>query len=104
MPSPQPAGALQVADLRALALVGAAAAGKTCLSEALLLASGAITSAGSLERGSTVSDFDPLERRLQHSLHAALMHCHWQGSRIHFKRKAAPSAFAQHCQRIKAKV
>ena len=96
MPSPQPAGALQVADIRALALVGAAATGKTCLSEALLLASGAITSAGSLERGSTVSDFDPLERRLQHSLHAALMHCHWQGSRIHFIDTPGAADFVGH--------
>ena len=96
MPSPQPAGALQVADLRTLALVGAAAAGKTCLSEALLLASGAITSAGSLERGSTVSDFHPLERRLQHSLHAALMHCHWQGSRLHLIDTPGAADFVGH--------
>jgi elongation factor G len=96
MPSPQPAGALQVADIRALALVGAAAAGKTCLSEALLLASGAITSAGSLERGSTVSDFDPLERRLQHSLHAALLHTHWQGSRIHLIDTPGAADFVGH--------
>lgn len=96
MPSPQPAGALQVADIRALALVGAAAAGKTCLSEALLLASGALTSAGSLERGSTVSDFDPLERRLQHSLHAALLHTHWQGSRIHLIDTPGAADFVGH--------
>ncbi len=84
MPSPQPAGTTTVADIRTLAIVGPAAAGKTSLCEALLLASGAITSAGSLERGSTVSDHDPLERRLQHSLNSAVMHTHWQGSRIHF--------------------
>ena len=87
MPSPQtPTAAqapLQVADIRTLALVGPAAGGKTSLAEALLAASGAITTAGSLERGSTVSDFDPLERRMQHSLNSAVMHTHWQGSRIH---------------------
>ncbi len=84
MPSPQPAGTVTVADIRTLAIVGPAAAGKTSLCEALLLASGAISSAGSLERGSTVSDHDPLERKLQHSLNSAVMHSHWQGSRIHF--------------------
>ena len=84
MPSPQPAGTVTVADIRTLAFVGPAAAGKTSLCEALLQASGAITSAGSLERGSMVSDFDPLERKLQHSLNSAVMHTHWQGSRIHF--------------------
>ncbi|MDO8377145.1 MAG: elongation factor G, partial [Aquabacterium sp.] len=87
MPSPQtPAAAqapLQVTDIRTLALVGPAAGGKTSLVEALLAASGAITTAGSLERGTTVSDFDPLERRMQHSLNSAVMHTHWQGSRIH---------------------
>ena len=82
--TPPPTGATTVADIRTLALVGAAGAGKTCLAEALLLASGAITSAGSLERGSTVSDFDPMERRIGHSLNAAVLHTHWQGSRIHF--------------------
>ena len=84
MPSPQPAGTVTVADIRTLAIVGPAAAGKTSLCEALLLTSGAISSAGSLERGSTVSDHDPLERKLQHSLNSAVMHSHWQGSRIHF--------------------
>ena len=96
MPSPQPAGVPQVADIRTLAIVGPAAAGKTCLSEALLLTSGGITTAGTLERGSTVSDFDPLERRMQHSLHAAVMHCHWQGSRIHFIDTPGAADFVGH--------
>ena len=83
MPSPNPAGAVQVSDIRTLALVGPAAAGKTSLAEALLLRSGAIGAAGSLERGTTVSDFDPLERRMQHSLNAAVMHTLHAGVRIH---------------------
>ena len=87
MPSPQAAGGtpaqVTTTDIRTLALVGPAAAGKTSLAEALLVASGAIASAGSIERGSTVSDFDPLERRMQHSLGSALLHTHWRGSRIH---------------------
>ena len=82
MPSPVPPDA-HVANIRTLALVGASASGKTQLSEALLEASAAITVAGSLERGTTVSDSDPLERRHQHSLHAAVMHCQWHGCRIH---------------------
>jgi elongation factor G len=73
-----------VAAIRTLALVGAAASGKTSLAETLLHHAGAIGAAGSLERGSTVSDFDPLERRMQHSLNSALMHLDHQGTRIHF--------------------
>jgi elongation factor G len=88
MPSPQalpdPHDAdVQVSDIRSLALVGPAGAGKTSLAEALLAASGAIAVAGSVERGSTVADHDPLARRAGHSLQSAVLHCHWRGSRIH---------------------
>ena len=72
-----------IESIRTLALMGAPAAGKTCLAEALLVASGAIVTAGTLERGSTVSDFDPLERRMQHSLHSAVLHLRHAGTRIH---------------------
>jgi len=58
--------------IRNIALVGSAGGGKTLLLEALLLQAGAIRSKGSLQRGATVSDFDPQEKRLQHSLDPAL--------------------------------
>ena len=58
--------------IRNVALVGPAGAGKTLLVESLLLRAGAIRNKGSLQRGTTVSDFDPQERRLQHSLDAAI--------------------------------
>jgi elongation factor G len=84
MPSPANGGAaVATADIRTLALVGPAAAGKTLLAEALLHAAGAIATPGTLERGSTVSDHDPLERRMQHSLGASLMHLTHGGCRIH---------------------
>ncbi|MDE2565367.1 MAG: elongation factor G [Burkholderiales bacterium] len=83
MPSPAPAAPGGIEAIRTLALVGPAAAGKTQLAEALLAATGAVAAAGSLERGSTVSDFDPLERRMQHSLNAAVMHLAHAGTRIH---------------------
>ncbi|MDP2451858.1 MAG: elongation factor G [Polaromonas sp.] len=72
-----------VPALRTLALVGAAASGKTTLVEALLHQAGAIGAPGSLERGTTVSDFDPLERRAQHSLQSALVHLQHRDTRIH---------------------
>jgi len=78
------AAAGPVAGIRTLTLVGPAAAGKTSLAEALLLKAGMISTPGSLERGSTVSDFDPLERRMQHSLNAAVMHLRHGGTRVHF--------------------
>ncbi len=85
MPSPATAGSnAGTADIRTLALVGPTAGGKTLLAEMLLYQSGAIAAPGSLERGSTVSDFDPLERKAQHSLNAAVLHTHHSGARIHF--------------------
>jgi len=63
-----------IARIRTLALVGQTTSGKTSLAEALLVKAGAIGAPGSLERGTTVCDFDPMERRAQHSLNSALVH------------------------------
>ena len=58
--------------IRNIALVGTAGAGKTSITETLLLQAGATRNRGSLARGTTVSDFDPQEKRLQHSLDTAI--------------------------------
>jgi len=73
----------EIAALRTLALVGPATAGKTSLVEALLWKAGALGAPGSVERGSTVSDHDPLERRAQRSLNASLVHFSHGGIRAH---------------------
>ena len=83
MPSPVNSASARIEAIRTLALVGPSAAGKISLAEVLLLRSGAISAAGSLERGSTVSDFDPLERRMQHSLNSAVLHLDHADTRIH---------------------
>lgn len=81
MPQPNPHVAIRA--IRTLALVGQTGAGKTSLAEALLCKAGAIGAPGSLERGSTVSDFDPMERRAQHSLNSAVLHLTHRDTRIH---------------------
>ncbi len=68
-----------VRDIRNLALVGHAGSGKTTLLEALLAAAGAIPSLGSVERGDTVSDFDPLEKTLGRSVNTSVAHLEWSG-------------------------
>jgi elongation factor G len=85
MPSPSVAGGatIDTTGIRTLALVGPQSAGKTSLAEALLVKAGAIGAAGSLERGTTVSDWDPLERKMAHSLNPAVMHMTHAGTRIH---------------------
>ena len=80
---PQPTPHAEIQAIRTVALVGQTGAGKTSLSEALLCKAGAIGAPGSLERGTTVSDFDPMERRAQHSLNSAVLHLTHKGARIH---------------------
>jgi elongation factor G len=66
--------AYSTTEIRNLALVGHAAAGKTLLAEALLHRAGATKAMGELARGTTVCDFDPLEKEFQHSLDPAVCH------------------------------
>lgn len=70
-------------SIRAVALVGHGGAGKTSLAEALLFKAGAITAKGSVEKGSTVCDFDPQEKTAGHSLNSALVNFAAEGVHIH---------------------
>jgi elongation factor G len=69
--------------IRTIALVGHGGAGKTTLTEALLASAGAINTAGSGEKGTTVCDSDALEKQYQHSLNAAVVHLEHAGTRVH---------------------
>jgi elongation factor G len=74
---------LATENIRTIALVGQAGSGKTSLAEALLAQAGAIGAPGSVERGSTVCDYTPLEKSLLHSLKLAVASFEAQGTRVH---------------------
>ncbi|HYH41751.1 MAG TPA: elongation factor G [Burkholderiales bacterium] len=69
--------------IRTVALVGHGAAGKTTLTEALLHRAGAINAIGTVEKGTTVCDFDPLEKSYLHSLNASVVHLDTAETRVH---------------------
>ncbi len=67
--------------IRNIVLVGHSSAGKTSFMEALLAEAKMIGAAGQVEKGTTVGDFDPLEREHQHSLDTSI--CHLDHGQIH---------------------
>ena len=68
--------------IRNVALVGHSGAGKTTLAEALLFRAGTIQRLGSVEDGTTVTDFDPEEHAREMSLSLALAPFEWKGFKI----------------------
>jgi elongation factor G len=69
-------------DLRSFAVLGHASAGKTLLTEAMLLCSGKIGRLGSIAAGTTVSDYHASEHQHQISVHCSLLHTEWMGRKL----------------------
>jgi elongation factor G len=73
----------KVDEIRNLALVGHRAAGKTTLADAVLHKAGAVERRGSVDDGTSVSDFDEEEHNRKFSIDAAVLNCTWKGKQLY---------------------
>src|SRR5438034_8586068 len=72
----------EAGKIRNVAVTGHRGTGKTSLVEAMLFQAGAINRLGSVEQGSTTSDWDEDEQRRQMSLASSICHLDWQERKI----------------------
>jgi elongation factor G len=68
--------------IRNVAVTGHRGTGKTSLVEAMLFQAAAINRLGTVEQGTTTSDWDEDEQRRQMSLASSICHLEWQGRKI----------------------
>ena len=69
-------------SLRNVAVIANRGAGKTSLTEAILLTTGVIPTLGSVMQGTTVSDFEPEEIQHRSSVSTSLLRCSWNQTTI----------------------
>src|SRR5918992_4123437 len=74
--------AVEPGKIRTVAVVGHRGTGKTSLVEAMLFQSGATNRLGTIDQGSTVSDWDEDEQQRSMSISASLTHLEWQDRKI----------------------
>ncbi|MBQ8373995.1 MAG: elongation factor G [Clostridia bacterium] len=69
-------------NIRNIAVIGHSGEGKTTLCEAMLFNGGAIDRMGKVTDGSTVSDFDDLEKAKQMSMYTSCSYLIWKGVKV----------------------
>ncbi len=84
---------IEPGKIRNVAVVGHRGTGKTSLVEALLFQAGKTNRLGTIEAGTTVSDWDEDEHRRQMSLSASLASLEWQGRKINVIDTPGDSGF-----------
>src|SRR5437588_6163865 len=73
----------KVEDVRNIALVGHGAAGKTSLADDLLYKAKAVDRRGSVDEGTSLSDYDDEEKKRHFSIDTSLLHLEHQGKQVH---------------------
>jgi elongation factor G len=84
---------IEAGKIRNVAVVGHRGTGKTSLVEALLFQAGKTNRLGTIEAGTTVSDWDEDEQKRQMSLSASLCACEWQGRKLNLVDTPGDSGF-----------
>ncbi len=68
--------------IRNIAIVGHGSSGKTSLTSSFLYNAGITSRLGKVEKGNTITDYDPEEIERKISINSALCHLEWNGSKI----------------------
>ncbi len=84
---------IEAGKIRNVAVVGHRGTGKTSLVEAMLFQAGKTNRLGTVEAGTTVSDWEEDEQRRQMSLSATIASCEWQGRKINLVDTPGDSGF-----------
>ncbi len=82
------------ADIRNVALVGHGDCGKTTLASAMLFLSGATNRLGSVDDGTSITDYDEEDTERKISLQMALAHLEWNNRKINLLDTPGYAAFA----------
>lgn len=70
------------ANIRNIVLLSHSGAGKTMLAESILFSTNLVSRLGSIEEGTTTSDYEPEEIRRQSSVQSSIIPCIWNQTKI----------------------
>jgi len=74
--------AFDTKNIKNVVMLGHSGSGKTSLCEAMLFEANEIDRIGTIDGGSTTSDFTNIEKEKQNSIFSTLMHASWKDSKI----------------------
>ncbi len=76
---------IETDDIRNIAIVGHGTSGKTILAEAILYNAGEISRIGTIQDGTTISDYHQQEINRQISISGTPLHCNWLKKRLNIQ-------------------